>query len=154
RWVLANLEVSSTGRNRVVTGRLLGSLLALLVISASAARGDLALDLRADDPTHINVVGGKGTSWTNEAAPGQVFTSDDGQSPDYVANAINGLPAVRFNGATENDVLASIGFGESASNLTVFIVAAPSSNPGGFRGFLSAVNSSTPGHQDYRSGIN
>ena len=152
--IQTDLALSASRSSRRLQWRLVAWSLAAYCLFTAESRADLILDLRADDPTHINVVGGKVVGWTNEAAPGQVFTSNPGQEPTFVPNAINGLPAVQFNGLTENDVLRCIGFGETASNMTVFMVAAPSSNPGGYRGFLSAVDQSTPGHQDYTSGIN
>ena len=131
----------------------IASVAILSVIALSPARADLALCLRADDPTHITVDGqGRVTSWQNEVGAMQQFTSEAGHQPLFVLNAINGLPAVQFDGV--DDVLRSLGFGGSASELTVFLVATPLSNAGGYRGFFSAVDSSTPGHQDYSSGIN
>ena len=113
------------------------------------------LHLRADDPTHITTdLAGNVLSWQNEVGSGQLFTptAGTGTSPTLVPNAIGGLPAIRFNGI--DNVLSSIGFGAQAQELTLFVVTAPLSNAGSYRDFFSAVDSSTPGHYDYLSGIN
>jgi len=113
------------------------------------------LHLRADDPTHITTdLNGNVLSWQNEVGGGQLFTptAGTGTSPTLVPTAIGALPAVRFNGI--DNVLSSIGFGAQAQELTLFVVTAPLSNAGAYRAFFSAVDSSTPGHYDYLSGIN
>jgi len=113
------------------------------------------LHLRADDPTHITTdLNGNVLSWQNEVGGGQLFTptAGTGTSPTLAPNAIGALPAVRFNGI--DNVLSSIGFGAQAQELTLFVVTAPLSNAGLYRDFFSAVDSSTPGHYDYLSGIN
>lgn len=128
---------------------------AAAVAAAVVCGGPLAagpiLILRADDPANITVAGGKVTSITNSAG-GQVFTPTAGAEPDFVANGLNGLPVIRFNGVDQT--LRSIGFGGSAADFTVFIVASPASNAGGYRALFSGIDASSPGHQDYLSGIN
>lgn len=55
---------------------------------------------------------------------------------------------VRFDG--ENDSLRALGTSLRLADATVFVVAAPHSNPGNFRGFLAA---NAPGRRDYESGF-
>ena len=113
------------------------------------------LDLRADDPTHLTLDSSNHVlAWQNEVGGGQLFTptAGTGTAPVLVQNAINGLPAVRFDGV--NNILSSIGFGAAPQELTLFIVAAPLSNAGSYRAFFSGIDQSAPGHQDYVSGIN
>jgi putative heme-binding domain-containing protein len=62
--------------------------------------------------------------------------------------AIGDDRVVRFDG--EDDHLRVLGLDRSLEAATVFIVAAPRSNAGGFRGFLSA---NEPGKRDYETGF-
>ena len=112
------------------------------------------LDLRADDPSHLTLDASNHVlAWQNEVG-GQLFTptASTGTAPLLVQNAINGLPAVRFDGV--NNILSSIGFGQTAQELTLFVATAPLSNAGSYRAFFSAIDQSAPGHQDYNSGLN
>ena len=61
----------------------------------------------------------------------------------------NGTSYVRFDG--KDDFLAASNIGLSLTNATIFILAAPHSNAGFFRGFLAL---SQAGRNDYTSGLN
>jgi hypothetical protein len=124
-----------------------------IFLAAASLHGAEILDLSANNSASLTVNGtGQVTSWTNTAG-GQLFTSEAGDQPTLVTGVTpNGGSAVLFNGTS--DVLRSVGFGETANDLTLFLVVAPLSNSGTYRAFVSGVDSSTPGHQDYSSGIN
>lgn len=62
---------------------------------------------------------------------------------------VDGRPVVRFDGRAQH--LARTGGEGAFADLTVFVVAAPFSNAGGFRGML-ALNA--PGQNDFTSGLN
>jgi hypothetical protein len=146
---------SGSSRPVAVFGALLFTLMWTSSASAQPPLDNLILWLRGDaDSDHIVVVDGRVTTWVNEVGSGQAFTSLPYQQPQFVAGALNGLPVLRFHGDTEPDTLRSIGFGEAASELTIFLVATPFANPGHWAAFLSAVDASAVGHADYASGFN
>ena len=128
-------------------------ILCTLLLASASLQGSQILNLSANDSSSLSLSPtGQVLSWQNTAG-GQLFTSGTGQQPTLVTGATpNGSSAVLFNGT--NDVLRSIGFGETTTDATIFLVVAPLSNPGGYGAFFSAIDSSTPGHQDYTSGIN
>ena len=62
---------------------------------------------------------------------------------------VGGDWVVRFDGA--DDHLRRTGLNRSLDACTVFVVAAPHANPGGYRGFLAANEA---GRRDYETGFN
>ena len=78
----------------------------------------LAYWLDATDASRITLAGSNVTTWADSSPAGVDFTQAvASQRPVYVTNAINGLPAVRFNGTT-NKLAAT----KTATCQTVFIV--------------------------------
>ena len=74
--------------------------------------------LDAADGSKLSLSGSNVTAWADSGALGVNFTqATAAQQPVYVTNAINGLPAVRFNGITNK--LTSV---KTATCQTVFIV--------------------------------
>jgi hypothetical protein len=133
-----------------MTSRICSTALTLPLLAASLSANAQLLHLRADLPGSISVdAQNRVTEWRNSVGGGQAFTSATGSQPLFVSNAINGLPTIRFDGT--NDVLRSIGFGTTASEMTFFIVATPLSNTGSYRSFLAA---NTSGNHDYATGFN
>jgi hypothetical protein len=146
---------SESSKPAAVFSALLVTLIWASSASAQPPLDNLALWLRADaDNDHIQVIDGRVAAWVNEVGGEQVFSSLPYQQPEFVAGALNGLPVLRFHGDTEPDTLRSIGFGEAASELTIFLVATPFANHGSYAAFLSAVDASAVGHDDYASGFN
>ena len=90
------------------------------------------------------------SAWSNKArAAGRAVTSEGARRPRFAATAIGDKPAVRFDGI--DDVLRDTDFSRSATDWTLFVVAAPRSNKGGFRALFTA---NKEGINDYLSGIN
>lgn len=93
-----------------------------------------------------------------EGAALTLFSDGSGKRRDFVQHHLEQMPHfgsrgplawVRLDG--RDDFLASALSGGHFTNLTIFIVAAPRTNSGGFRSFLAAAGA---GQNDYTSGIN
>jgi putative heme-binding domain-containing protein len=87
-------------------------------------------------------------SWTNWGSLSQALTTAAEKSAPKRFKVGQGW-VVRFDG--EDDALRLVDSGMKADQVTLFIVAAPHSNAGDFRGLLSA---NAAGQRDYESGIN
>jgi putative heme-binding domain-containing protein len=86
--------------------------------------------------------------WVSESGRGiRAEQTDKQYQPQRVA--IGEHSVLRFDG--DNDVFRIVGLNESLKSATVFVVAAPHSNQGDFRGFLSANGKN---QRDYESGWN
>ncbi len=80
----------------------------------------LAYQLDAVNPATITLNGTKVSAWRDSSAAGVNFSQGTvAQQPEYVKNAINGLPAVRFSDSARNRMTGS----KAATAQTVFIVA-------------------------------
>jgi putative heme-binding domain-containing protein len=85
--------------------------------------------------------------WYDASGHGRHLAQKDVRSqPAFAAG--EGYRAVRFDGETQH--LSRAGLGRSYQDLTVFVVAAPFSNAGGFRAVLAL---SATGQNDYVSGL-
>ena len=111
---------------------------AQLVAGNPASVSDLILWLDASDAGTVTEAGGSISAWANKA-PGSsnVVTSTPSDQPQWVTWPENGnANAIRFDGS--GDALRDLAFGETAQEVTIFIVAAPRVNDGLFQAFLSA----------------
>jgi len=80
----------------------------------------LSYQLDAVNPATITLAGSKVAVWADSSAAGVDFSQGDvALQPEFVQNAINGLPALRFSDDVRNRMAAS----KSATAQTVFIVA-------------------------------
>ena len=80
----------------------------------------LSYQLDAVNPDTITLAGSKVVAWADSSAAGVDFSQGTtALQPEYVNNAINGLPAIRFSDDVRNRMAAS----KSATAQTVFIVA-------------------------------
>lgn len=111
---------------------------------------DLVLWLDASDAQTVTQVGGLVSEWANKGAGAtNRLTSQPANQPTWVSWPTSGnTMAMRFDGA---DTLRDLAFGQTAIEVTLFIVAAPRVNDGVYPGFLSA---NAAGESDYRSGFN
>lgn len=92
------------------------------------------------------------SAWANKAAKvGRKLTSSGTQLPLYVAKALGGHPALRFDG--QDDVLRETAFGQSAQTWSLALVVTPRSNLLD-RQFRALLATNRPGEQDYQSGLN
>jgi hypothetical protein len=103
-------------------------------------------------------------SWTDQSPFGNNVTASGSARPTLAPSGTLGLPrrSISFDGV--NDVLArttftTAGGNSTFSDITMFLVATPKSNAGGFRAFMSGksaadnyLGSGTDG-RDYRSGF-
>jgi hypothetical protein len=119
----------------------------------------LWLDSSYESSVETNVVGGV-TAWLN-LAPGATNsvsysgTNDNNTSADYnsqapsYGNPTNGYKLVLFSG---NGYLDNLNFSsQTPLNLTVFVLASTSTNPGSFSAFMAFRQ---PGANDYQTGLN
>jgi autotransporter-associated beta strand protein len=94
-----------------------GGTLTLSLLSAPPATG-LSYWLDASDGSKITLAGSNVTDWADSSPAGVNFIQGTtANQPVYVTNAINGLPAVRFNGTSQKMVAS-----KTANAQTVFIV--------------------------------
>ena len=91
-------------------------------------------------------------------APADYLIDASGQGHHLLQSLAASRPVLRQNGTHswlsfdgQDDFLAASGWNESLTNATVFVVAAPRSNPGFFRALLSFNRA---GRNDYQSGFN
>lgn len=108
------------------------SLVLLGVASASLAPAQEVLRLDASNASTLTLSGSSVTGWRNSL--GTQSFAPIATAPTLVSNAINGRAAVRFAGGGG---LLTSGFGTSSQNVTIFLVTAVHSNPGGFSAFVS-----------------
>ncbi|MCU0720465.1 MAG: hypothetical protein MUC83_12225, partial [Pirellula sp.] len=88
------------------------------------------------------------STWASKS--GKKVIAEQSESQHQPKRIALGEHAVlRFDG--ENDVFRVVGLNESLKNATIFVVAAPHSNQGDFRGLVSANGKS---ERDYESGWN
>jgi hypothetical protein len=91
--------------------------------NATFTRSNLITWLRADNGPAIS--GSNVTSWQDLAGINSPTQSNSTKQPTFVSSAINGLPAVNFNGSSQFLQFAS-GFGSSwSSGLSIFVVTNP-----------------------------
>lgn len=82
-----------------------------------------ALWLRADSLSQSS--GSPVSGWNDESGQGKNATQGtSGNQPTFQANAINGKPAVRFDG-TDDFLSMTSGFADFTQGMTVFVVAKP-----------------------------
>jgi len=94
-----------------------GGTLTLSLLSAPPATG-LSYWLDASDGSKITLAGSNVTAWADSSPAGVNFAQGTtANQPVYVTNAINGLPAVRFNGTSQKMVAS-----KAANVQTVFII--------------------------------
>jgi HEAT repeat protein len=117
---------------------------------------DVLLWLDAADRATVNVdPSGFVSEWTSKAQRVRSTVTAEGQQrPQFIADAWEGKPALRFDG--QDDVLHNVQFDQQANTWTLLLVVAPRSNkgngiPDGFRCFLSANDH---GKRDYVTGLN
>ncbi|MBS2005762.1 MAG: chitobiase/beta-hexosaminidase C-terminal domain-containing protein [Cyanobacteria bacterium SZAS TMP-1] len=92
--------------------------------SLNVPRTGLVLWLKSD--YGVNVTGSNVTSWTDISAgpiTRTVSQSTTSAQPQYVANAINGLPAVSFNGTSQ--YLTFTDLGDLSKGVTIYAVVKP-----------------------------
>ncbi len=110
----------------------------------------LLLWLDAGDKETLTIDPDGGVSaWKNKAGFGRSLASPGGQRPQYIAEALAGLPALRFDG--QNDGLRDLEFNQAAQTWTLFMACTIRSNEGGFRALFAANQKDI---NDYVSGIN
>ena len=114
---------------------------------------NLLLWLDASDQATVTTASeGCVSAWSNKAAHvGRKLTSSAAQQPLYVAQALGGRPALRFDGI--DDVLRDAGFAQSAQTWTVMLVVTPRSNTGDGQ-FHALVATNRPGQDDFVTGLN
>ena len=114
---------------------------------------NLLLWLDAADQATLTVSpDGHVSAWANKSAKvGRQLTSSGTQTPRYVAKALGGHPALRFDGT--DDVLRDTAFGQSAQTWSLVLVVTPRSNAGNGQ-FHALIATNRPGQQDYQSGLN
>lgn len=116
-----------------------------------AADPSLLLWLDASDATTVSATtDGRVATWKSRSAgTGSSLAGAGAQQPLYVAEALGGRPAVRFDGV--DDILRDPAFRQAASEWTIVLVVTPGSNAGGFRAMLAA---NRPGLDDFQTGFN
>lgn len=115
---------------------------------------NLLLWLDASDRTTLTVDDdGRVSAWSSVGANDHlpVLTSSAAQRPLYVAKALGGRAALRFDGV--DDVLRDTALGKSAQAWTVVLVATPRSNAGSGQ-FRALLATNRPGQNDYQTGLN
>ncbi len=121
-------------------------------VAPDAKDPNLLLWLDAADPAMLTIDDGHVSAWSNKVAKGgRQLTGSTAQRPLYVAKALGGRAAVRFDGV--DDVLRDTMFGQSAQAWTVVLVVTPQSNAGNGQ-FHALLATSRPGHNDYVTGLN
>jgi hypothetical protein len=91
--------------------------------NATFSRTNLITWLKADNG--VTVSGSNVTAWQDMAGINNASQSTSTKQPAFTSNAVNGLPAITFDGTSDYLQLAS-GFGSSwSSGLSVFIVTKP-----------------------------
>ncbi len=123
-------------------------------VAPNAKDPNLLLWLDASDRATLTVNDdGRISAWSNVGANNHSpsLTSSAAQQPLYVAKALGGKAAARFDGV--DDVLRDTTFGQSAQAWTVVLVVTPRSNAGNgqFHGLLAT---NRPGQNDYVTGLN
>jgi HEAT repeat protein/type 1 glutamine amidotransferase len=120
-------------------------------LAPEATDPNLLLWLDASDPATVNASpDGRVAGWANKAAGVAArLTSAGAQQPVYVAQALGGRPAVRFDGV--DDLLRNPVFRQAAREWTIALVVTPRSNAGQFRALLAA---NRPGLDDFQTGFN
>lgn len=109
---------------------LLAAAASLPVVSANAqvpVNRDLQLWLDAQDASTVTISGGLVTQWADKSGNGfNAVQADADRQPTYNAAALNGMPAIRFDGAVAdlatNDGMAITGLTGSPRPYTAFIV--------------------------------
>ncbi len=86
--------------------------------------------------------------WHDASGQGRHFVQRLQPSQPRYVSAGDGRAVVRFDG--QNSFLERTGLGRATKELTVFLVAAPRSNTGGFRAFLAGHQT---GQNDYTTGF-
>lgn len=89
------------------------------------------------------------SAWSSKAGASQKLTGSASQQPLYVAKALGGKAALRFDGV--DDLLRDTAFGQSSKTWTAVMVVTPRSNAGQFRALLAT---NRPGQNDYVTGLN
>ena len=84
----------------------------------------LLLALSAAELAYIHNPGDLITKWTNASGPLIAASAPQLLAPSFVTSAINGQPAVRFNGIDDYLALPS-GFSDFSAGLTLFVVMRP-----------------------------
>lgn len=123
----------------------------------------LLLALSAAELAYTHNPGDLITNWANASGPLIAATASQPLAPSFVASAINGHPAVRFNGIDDYLSLPS-GFNDFTAGLTLFVVLRPTTLQPSAKILLlgtgtetSAANiglgraGSTPGYQYFTS---
>ena len=91
-------------------------------------------------------------TWGNSAGVFPALSnSAKSQQPLLLQSAVNGLPALRFDGVDDTLLSTQSGLGTAIPEATVFLVVAPRSNGGGYRAFFSGR---ATGGNDYLTGLN
>ncbi len=126
-----------------------GQLTAAAEVAGPPVTAGLKLRLDAGETARL-------AAWKSDAAVSQLPSLVDGSVSFGQSDRLQQPRAVqvgdgwvlRFDG--ENDNLRAVGTGLSAESVTVFIVAAPHSNAGDFRGLLAG---NAPDRRDYETGL-
>lgn len=104
-------------------------------------RSGLVLWLRADDG--VSTSGSNVTQWNDESGTGNNASQATGtKQPTVVSNAINGLPAVSFNGSSDFLQLPTTALSNFSSGASVLLVTKPTAVTAGAR-FLDFGNGAT-----------
>ncbi len=137
-------------------------IMACAVLGVVAARGDVEpwadprLPVREGLQAWLDA--GRGTSDEKPGAALEVWRDASGRRRDFAQPetkarprliAAEGRSFVRFDGL--DDFLEAGGFDADIADATAFVVAAPATNLGGFRGLLAGAEN---GENDYVSGLN
>jgi hypothetical protein len=126
-----------------------GQLTAAAEVAGPPVTAGLKLRLDAGETARL-------AAWKSDAAVSQLPSLVDGSVSFGQSDRLQQPRALqvgdgwvlRFDG--ENDNLRAVGTGLSAESVTVFIVAAPHSNAGDFRGLLAG---NAPDRRDYETGL-
>lgn len=98
--------------------------------TASVRRDDLFLWLAADNGVQASLSnGGSVSTWTDSSTHGNDATqSVSAQRPTFATNAVNGLPAIAFNGTSQYVQLPS-NPADFTNGASIFVIAKPTAMP-------------------------